>query len=395
MSDRISSSSESEAMRLQQLASQRSKLESSFMRQVESEEDFQTWGEQGFDGISTRLFRTLEELQRARPKAKGAEKEETQETKTAIEEKGKVEDAAARFQDRNFELQARTLVILQGRISQNDTPESILTKVLEIYSDYSLADEALEFLLETTGGALKENVRAAREAFNASFGREIRAGRNIQIEAREFSEKGLGSPTALRDMYRDVTGTPRDPHKLFDDLFAQHSYDKMKTVIDFLLHSLGSDLKSKGPSISRPELQLLVEDTRTLQAILGVYRFFQGRMNLIQSQFSNYQLALPQRLSFEILSREFMKFLKEKYLSPDKVLQIARSLGISETALAQIIIFMQMRDAIRQVAPRLYRNNSHRQEALMALIEALEELEEKWEEEEEEEGKGKEKKGKK
>lgn len=378
-----------DAVRMQQIANQRIKLENTLMRQVESEEDFQAWSEQGFDGISTRNFRTLEEMQRSgRQRLRGSEKEDQAEGKQAtVAEKGKVEDAAARFQDRNFEMQSKTLLILQGRLSQTDTPESILAKVLEVYPDYSLADEALEFLFETTGSALKTNVGIAREALNNAYGREIRAGRNMGLQAREFSEQGLGSPTALRDMYRDITGNPRDPHKLFDELFSQYSYDKMKTVIDFLLHSLGSDLKAKGPSISRPELQLLVDDTRTMQAILGVFRFFQSRMGLIQNQFASSGLAIPGRMNFELLAREFMQLLKEKYISPDKVLQLGRNFGISEETIAQIIIFMQMRDAIRQVAPRLYRNQAHRQEALMAIIEALEELEEKWEEEEEEEEK--------
>lgn len=374
-----------DAVRMQQIATQRTKLENTLMRQVESEEDFQTWGEQGFDGISQRTFRTLEEMQRSqRQRPKGTEKEQTEEKQATVAEKGKVEDAAARFQDRNFEMKGKTLMILQGRLSQTDTPESILAKVLEVYPDYSLADEALEFLFETTGGTLKTNIGIAKEALNNAYGREVRAGRNMGIQAREFSEQGLGSPTALRDMYRDITGNPRDPHKLFDELFSQYTYDKMKSVIDFLLHSLGSDLKAKGPSISRPELQRLVDDTRTMQALLGVFRFFQSRMNLVQNQFASNGLAVPTRVNFEILSRAFLQLLKEKYISPDKVLTMGRDLGLAEETMAQIIIFMQMRDGIRQVAPRLYRNQAHKQEALMAFIDALDELEEKWEEEEEE-----------
>lgn len=377
---------QTDAVRMQQIANQRIKLDNTLMRQVESEEDLQTWGEQGFDGISTRNFRTLEEMQRSqRQRPRGAEKETSSEEKQAtVVEKGKVEDAAAQFQERNFELKSKTLLILQGRLSQTDTPESILAKVLEVYPDYSLADEALEFLFETTGGALKTNIGIAREALNNAYGREVRAGRNMGIQAREFSEQGLGSPTALRDMYRDITGNPRDAHKLFDELFSQYTYDKMKTVIDFLLHSLGSDLKAKGPSISRPELQLLVDDARTMQAILGVFRFFQSRMGLIQNQFASNGLAVPTRVNFEILSRAFLHLLQEKYISPDKILTIGRDLGLTEETIAQIIVLMQMRDGIRQVAPRLYRNPAHRQETLMAFIEALEELEEKWEDEEEE-----------
>ena len=86
----------------------------------------------------------------------------------------------------------------------------------------------------------------------------------------------------------------------------------------------------------------------------------------------------------EELAKKFMALLKERYLSPERVFIQGRALGLSDETLAQIIIFMQMRDGIRQVAPKLYRDDKHRQEVLQAFIEALEELEDELEEEEEE-----------
>jgi len=44
-----------------------------------------------------------------------------------------------------------------------------------------------------------------------------------------------------------------------------------------------------------------------------------------------------------------------------------------------------MRDAVRGVAPRLFRSNQHRHDVLMSFIEALEELEDRLEEGAEEE----------
>src|SRR5262249_22188290 len=162
-------------------------------------------------------------------------------------------------------------------ISQRDTKEEILHKVLEMYPDYSLADEALDFLLQTTEGSLAEEVRLAKEELNAQYGREVKAGRNIAEQSREFSKQGLGSPMGLRNLYREVTGNPRDANTLFNELTTKFNYDKMKTAIDFLLHSMGSDLKSKGPSIDRGELHRLLSETRKLQGILGIFRFFKSR----------------------------------------------------------------------------------------------------------------------
>ena len=79
-----------------------------------------------------------------------------------------------------------------------------------------------------------------------------------------------------------------------------------------------------------------------------------------------------------------MRAIQERYPSADKVLQLASLLGISDELIAQVIVFTQMRDALRQVAPKLFRSNQHRQDLLNAFMDAIEELDEQLEEEEEE-----------
>lgn len=312
--------------------------------------------------------------------------EETEEAETVkVFEPEKVDEAASRFQRNNYELNAQTLRILRTRILATDTPEAALEKVLSVYSDPALADEALDFLIETADPETESVVRAAKELLNQTRAREIASGRNMGTQAREFAKEGLGSPTSLRDLYRDITGTVREPLKLFEELTEKFPYVKMKTVITFLLHSLGSDLKSKGPSISSAELKRLLDETRSLQGILGVFRFFQTRMSLIQRLFVSYQLAFPSRLNFEILGKIFVKILGERYMNPEKIMQTAKHLGISEEVAAQIVIFSQMLDALKQVAPRYYRNPQHREELRKAFIDTLDKLEDEYEEEQEKE----------
>ena len=357
--------------------------------QESSEEEFTEWAElSAFNPLAmARRFETLE------LKAKKKEKEEQSEKandKKVVEIK-KAEEVSENFQRKNPELQARTLLLLRTRLSKGDSKEDVIKKVLETYPDYSLADEALDFLIETSDRDLMKVIREAKEELNQTYGREVRAGRNINTQAQEFSRQGLGTPTGLRDMYRDITGNPRDPGTLFDELNKNFTYDKMKSVIDFILHSLGSDLKAKGPSIARAELHRLMTESRTLQAILGVYRFFKSRMKLVDLTFRKNGLSVPNRLTFELLAKLFMKFLQERYPSIDKVLQMAAQLGISEEEMAQIIIYTQYRDAIRQIAPKLFKSEQHRQDVLMVLIESLEDLEDKIEEKEDEKEEKKEK----
>lgn len=349
--------------------------------QVPALEEFVT--DVAFNPISVmRRFQALE--------AKAGRREqlsEEQETEEALEVR-EIEELGKDYQKRNQELDSQKLLQLRARISARDSKEEILAKVLEVFNDYTLADDALDFLLDTIGEKdLASKIRAAKETLHSQHGREVIAGRNINQAAQQYAAQGVDSPTALRDMYRDITGNPRDAITLFEELSQKYPFEKMSNVIAFLLHSLGSDLKAKGPSIGRAELHRLLTDTRSLQAILGVYRFFRSRMRLVLTSFEKESLPYPKRVTFEVLARLFIKFLQDRYPSADKVRQFGAVLGLTDEILAQIILTTQMRDAVRQVAPRLFRNDQHRQDVLMAFIDALADLEEEMEEKEEEEEK--------
>ncbi|NGX34113.1 MAG: hypothetical protein K1060chlam1_00462 [Candidatus Anoxychlamydiales bacterium] len=365
-----------------QQATQSAKAQQLSKQQVASKRALKAYQESGFNQVAMRKnFKPLEEQRHGRKslsKSQAADDEVE-----VVEEVKNTEETASRFNKKNQELKEKTLLILRDLIKDEDTVEDILKKVLDFYPDYTLADDALEFLLQTTHGDLAIKIHKVKEYLNAEYKREIVAGRNINLQAQVFSKEGLGTPTNLRDMYRDITGNPRTAITLFDELTAKYTYENMKPVIRFLLHSLGSDLKSKGPSITRPELIRLIEDAQMLQAILGVYRFFISREGLISSQFDHFGLILPKILNFEMIAKLFVNLLKERYVTSDKIALMAKHLGISEELAAQIIIFSQMRDAIRQTSMKLYKSLKHRQETLDAFIETLEELEEYLAEEEE------------
>lgn len=358
-------------------------VEQEDMAVVLSEDSFTQYNDTNLLALF-RGFRTLDEIKK--------EQTQKQETKQ-VEEEAKiftakeVEDTANRYETNNYELRARSLLILRSSITNRDSAEEALNKALRMYPDHALADEALDFLSETTQGDVHRTAQLAKDLLNQNFKREVTAGRNIATQAREFAQEGLGAPTSLRDLYRDITGTPREPLQLFQELTEQFRYDKLATAIKFLLHSLGSDLRAKGSSIPRGELKRLIDETRSLQGIMGIFRFFQSRMRLMQRQFVSYNLVFPPRLTFEVLARLFAKMLAERYVNAEKILQFSNLLGLSEEAAAQLIIFTQCKDALRQVAPKYYRNAQHREELLKALLEALEALEDTLEEEEEEERK--------
>ncbi len=366
-----------------QQAAQRIKAQQLAKQQVSSKRALKAYQESGFNLAAMRKnFKTLEDLKHSKKVISKSSKADDE--VEIIEQVQNAQETASKFNKKNQELKEKTLLILRDVIKDDDTVEDILRKVLDFYPDYTLADDALDFLEQTTHGELAIKIHKAREYLNAEYKREIIAGRNITLQAQIFSKEGLGSATNLRDMYRDITGNPRTALTLFDELTSKYNYDEMRAVIRFLLHSLGADLKSKGPSISRAELIRLIEDAQMLQAILGVYRFFISRENLIHSQFDHFGLILPKMLNFEIISKFFVDLLKHRYVTSEKIALMAKHLGISEEFAAQIIIFSQMKDAIRHTSMKLYKSNKHRQEVLDAFIEILEELEEYLAEQEEE-----------
>jgi type III secretion protein W len=299
----------------------------------------------------------------------------------------KVSEEAQKFQNRNRELKAKMLMLLRLYVIEHHGKGDILKKVQEFYEDVALADEALDFLQETAETEeIAEAVRKAKTELNEKYGREIAAGRNIGDIARKAADQGLGTPTSLRDLYRDITGNPRESTALFEEFSKKYAFKDLKKIIAFLLHSLGADLKSKGPSISSGLLHRLITETRSLQAILGVYLFFKNRMHLVQKLFEKDHLQMPESLTFEEIAKQFMGLAAERYISSSKVLQAAKKLGIDESLLAKIIVLSQLRDAIREVAlNQIYGTLQRRDELHMAILEALEELEEELEEEEEEE----------
>ncbi len=302
-------------------------------------------------------------------------------------------DAAQRYQDNNPEFRKETLAALREYIKPGDDRDAIEKKLKEFYPDLSLQDEALDFLAEVCDGNIRERVLEVKEQLNQNYSREILAGRNMAREAREFSEKGIGTPTALKDMYRDVTGNPRDAPTLFGELSTKFPYEKLKTVIDFFLKSLGSDLRTKGPSIEPGELNRLVTETRIMQAILGVYRFFRLRMKLVAKEFARHSLAMPRDLNFEEVAKAFMRIVNDRFPSDEKFRLVVAKLGTERSTMGSIILMSQMRDAIREVdGKRLYGRGStdimavqnHMAELWKAVLGGLESLEDDYEAEVEE-----------
>ncbi len=355
-------------------------------QQISSQDTVQEEESEAVNPFILRQKKSRETLETRRGKVK-----EPDAPKGVLKAVDNSKESADQKQRDNSELDSRALMSMKNRLKQGSSSKDVMDLVEEFYSDPALQDEVLEFLEETTAGELKEAVKKAREELKGKFGKEIAAGRNIGGDSRAFGKDGktgIGTPSELRGLYKDITGKPREGNALFDELSKTYPYDKLKSVVSFLLHSLGSDMKSKGPSIPKGELFRLLTETRVLQSILGVYRFFESRMHLLQGLFEKYSSTMPKTITFELLSKLFMSLVAERYPSSMKVLKLAGQLGLENDILGQISVFEQMRDGTRGVAPRIYKSIKHRWDLLAAILEALDQLEDSIEEEDDEEGGG-------
>lgn len=348
-------------------------------RQVASKARFTEEVEEGFNPAASRKemerknrFRSLD----SRKKANTAEAQAIKGVEARAEE-----DLAHSFERRNPELPADKLNTLKQLLNEDQTAEEILAEVLKMFSDPTLADEALDFLDRSTVEPLKSRVQKARKLLNETMGREVIAGRNIDTAAKAFAKKSAKSATELRDLYREVTGDPKPHNALFSQMSAEYSFDELQGLVEFLLQGMAYDLKSKGPSIQSAELQILMNEVRNLQSIVWIYIFFRNRMGMLKKLYKQYGLTFNERqIEFQKLAKEFVKIVEDRYPSVLKIVRQATKMGLVSDD-EKVLILTQFRDAVRQLSPRLYHSARHKQDLLLAIMEALEELETDEEEE--------------
>lgn len=247
----------------------------------------------------------------------------------------KLKDSAAQYHQNNPELEEEALLNAREYIEAGDSPEDILGKLDQFWkNDPVLQDEALDYLIENApDDAAKDKLIAAKNLLVEKFSqREIIAGRNIGAVSRDVEYGGVHVAKSLRDYYQQITKEDHDANSLFRELSTGRSFEELNKMTDFLFHALGEDLKAPGPSIEPGRLHKLNSEVKDLQAVLGVYRFFQARDGLMEKMFAQEQLNMPPQINFEKMAKEFMTFTGDRYPSADKATQITTRMGISDEA---------------------------------------------------------------
>ncbi len=292
---------------------------------------------------------------------------------------------AQEFNKKNPEFIKERLLTLHGEIKEGDSVEEILKKVLQAYPDVSMADDALDFLIQTTpAGPLEITLKAAKEELNTRSRQEIVAGKNIY---KESQVAGVGTPSQMRDQYRKLTkDAPPAARQLYDELSQEYGYNDLVKVTAFFLHALGAETKVDGPSIPNGKLHELISKTKSVQAILGVYKFFKGRMGLVDKGFAKLEMPTPSQINFESMTKEFMFITRDAHPPPERMVQSAVRLG-ANTPPGQVVVLSRFREAIKEVnVEKIYNSTGHRDELHDVLVEALQTLEYEIEDELERQG---------
>ncbi len=289
----------------------------------------------------------------------------------------KVEEVSEQH-ERNPELDHEALLELQEKIRESENAEDVLNKTMEAFPDLYLADEALGFLIDEADADLAVKIKEARKNLNSDEDKAlyIRASRNITPEARKAAKEGMGTPSILRALYVDIITNPRPAPILFQELSDNFEFQFLEPLIYYLLHSIGKDLKSKGPSIDPGELHTLYNECRSLQAIRQVYLYFNNCMTPIIKEFEQYGITMPELLTFMLLAREYIKLIQVKYPTKDKVFSMAPHLGIGDDLDGQSIIFNWLRIATYETAPRLFQTLRQREDVRKALRDAISKIDE-------------------
>ena len=144
-------------------------------RQVASQDRFEQWSETGTLFNPRQLqkkFEPLKDKLRESPRKNNTEKSETQKA-SANSRSTAASQIAETYQKQNPELQKNTLLALRSYIKPEDSSEEILEKIQQTYTDESLADEAIDFLIEVSENKkiVQKKLIETKERFNTTYGR--------------------------------------------------------------------------------------------------------------------------------------------------------------------------------------------------------------------------------
>ncbi|SPN73468.1 type III secretion regulator YopN/LcrE/InvE/MxiC,HrpJ-like domain [Chlamydia serpentis] len=310
-------------------------------------------------------FKTLESRKKSEA-GKTEKKAETTEDKSDA-------DLADKYTAGNSEISGQELRGLHDTLSDDSSPEEILSILKDKIKDPALQSLALDYLVQTTSstrGKLKDALIEARNTHTEQLGRTAIGGKNILFASQEYAEQLNVSPSGLRSLYLEVTGNTHTCDQLLSMLQDRYTYKDMAIVSSFLMKGMSTELKRLGPYVPGAQLQVLMTETRNLQAVLTSYDYFEARVPVLLDSLKAEGIQVPENINFVKVAESFHKVINDKFPTASKIEREVRSLigDDTESVTGVLNLFFT---ALRQTSSRLFSSADKRQQLGAMMANAL------------------------
>ncbi len=215
--------------------------------------------------------------------------------------------------------------------------ESLRQMLREQFADVSHQYAALMFLDEllSDSGEVPEvlaEIRELRSTLDQQHGSEIRAGLNVTGVAVRFEK--LDGPQNLRDFYRETVLAFDDVAVAHERILGRYGAAHFELAAEFLIHAVGEDLSSEGPSVDPRKLKATVDNLYAVQVARNVHNQLEDLIARVSEGFG----VAPQVAASDLLS-ELLPLKDQRWVDASKVEAIANRLGTQ--AIEPRIYFLQ------------------------------------------------------
>lgn len=250
------------------------------------------------------------------------------------------------------------------RMGKNMNPQQLRQEVGKFFKDVSQQYAALAYAKEMLAddpemAGLTEALQEAMDQAMEESGPAIRAGFNVTDDAMEFSAQGLRDTQELRDFYRDTVLQYEGFHETYNEILENYGESEFGKAIDFLIKAVGSELQSKGPSVTHVELKRIIDDLYSLEMLGNIHRNCDELLGKIRKA---YRLAL--KMNTKAFMNRLMGLKSEKWLRMDHVTKLVAQLGCDPIE-AQIYFLREMGGMIKELPLKIFEEDLEKREKLI------------------------------
>ncbi|BAE81321.1 low calcium response protein E [Chlamydia felis Fe/C-56] len=319
---------------------------------------------------ATRTKKKEEKFQTLESRRKNAT--QTEKKSEGTEDKSDA-DLSDKYTENNAEISGQDLRSIRDSLHDDASEEDILDLVKSKFSDPALQSIALDYLVQTTPaskGALKDSLVKAQQSHLQQNRQAVVGGRNVLFASQEYATALNTSAPGLRELYLQVTSDFHSCEQLLQMLQSRYSFEEMGTVTSFFLKGMSADLKSEGSSVPAPKLQVMMSETRNLQAVITGYDFFQAKLPVLTASLKADGVTLPEDLKFDKVADTFFKLIHDKFPTASKMERGVRDLvGDDTEAITGMLNLFFV--ALRGTSPRLFASAEKRQQLGTMMANAL------------------------